>query len=140
MNNFKLDTNTTTKVFTFCSAFAYLKLDRVTLIFENNSSIDWASLVSNMKLKVILRNIVCQGHKIVDERKDEFPLHLQIDPSQVQPVFILNQTIQNKTFTIGLSDKEHFYTDLIFELEDSGNNEEPCSLLFEYEMSDMEEK
>ena len=140
MNTFKLDTNTKTKEFTFCSESAFLKLVRVTLILEDNSNIDWVTLASNVKLNVILRNIVHQDQQIVDERTDEFPLNLHLDPNQVQPVFILNQTIQTKKFTIGLSEKEHFYTDLIFELEDSGNSEEPCSLLYEYEKSEMEEK
>lgn len=140
MNTFKLDTNTKTKEFIFCSESAFLKLVRVTLIVEDNSNKDLGNLASNVKLNVILRKIVHQDQQKVDKREDQFPLSLRLDPNQLQPVFTLNQTIQTKKFTIGFSEKEHFYTDLIFKLEDSGNSEEPCSLLFEYEMSEMEEK
>jgi len=140
MKTFTLNRVHKSKEFTFHSSSASMKVGKVSLLLENNSNVEWTSLISKLKLKAELRYTVYQENDILDNRIEEFPIHLLIDPYQNQPVFILNQTIESKKFKIGLSDKEHFYTDLIFELEDSGNNEEPCSLLIEYEMSDMEEK
>jgi lantibiotic modifying enzyme len=140
MKTFTLGGVNKSKKFIFHSSSASIKVGKVSLLLENDSNAEWTSLISKLKLKAELRHTVNQENDILDNRMEEFPIHLLIDPYQNQPVFILNQTIESKKIKIGLSDKEHFYTDLIFELEDSGNNGEPWSLLFEYEMSDMDEK
>ena len=140
MMTFTLDRENKFKEFIFHSSSASIKIMKAALVLENDTNVDWTSLIANLKLNAELSYIVHENNDTLDPRKEEFPIHLNVDPYQKQPVFTLNQTIQSRKFKIGLSDKEQFYTDLIFQLEDSGNNEEPCSLLFEYEMSDMEEK
>lgn len=87
------------------------------------------------------RCIIFQTKEFADDRKIILPIDLPIDPYQNQSIVILNQTFESKTFFIGFSDppKERLYNDLIFRLIYLENNEEPWSLQFEYEMSDMKE-
>ena len=140
MNTFILDKDRSHKKFTFSSSTSSNRLSRVSISTDSNSNLDWIALVSKLKLKVTLRYIVSQTKEFIDDRIEEFPIHLQIELNQKQPVFNLNKTISTKTFLIGCSDKEHFYSDLIIDLEIVENTKENFSLLFEYEMSEMEEE
>ncbi len=68
--------------------------------------------------------------RFIDERSKQFPIHLQIDAYQVQPVFQLNQLIKNETFTLGINTEPKFYRTLKLILHNFDKLEDDYSLEF----------
>lgn len=99
--------------------------------FEN----EWTNFISNVKLTAELKYVVFDDQQgcFIDERKNQFPLHLLVDPYQVQPVFHLNTLIKNETFTVGINPERKFYRTLKLELQDVENLDEDYTLEFNIE-------
>ena len=99
--------------------------------FEN----EWTNFISNVKLTAELKYVVFDDQQgcYIDERKNQFPLHLLVDPYQVQPVFHLNTLIKNETFTVGINPERKFYRTLKLELQDVENLDEDYTLEFNIE-------
>jgi hypothetical protein len=99
--------------------------------FEN----EWTNFISKVKLTAELKYVVFDDQQgcLIDERKNQFPIHLLVDPYQVQPVFQLNKLIKNETFTLGINPERKFYRTLKLELQDVENLDEDYSLEFNIE-------
>lgn len=99
--------------------------------FEN----EWTNFISNVKLTAELKYVVFDDQQgcFIDERKNQFPLHLLVEPYQVQPVFHLNTLIKNETFTVGINPERKFYRTLKLELQDVENLDEDYTLEFNIE-------
>ena len=99
--------------------------------FEN----EWTIFISKVKLTAELKYVVFNAHQgcFIDERKNQFPIHLLVDPYQVQPVFHLNTLIKNEIFTLGINPERKFYRILKLELQDVENLDEDYSLEFNIE-------
>jgi hypothetical protein len=99
--------------------------------FEN----EWTNFISKVKLTAELKYVVFDDHQgcFIDERKNQFPIHLLVDPYQVQPVFHLNTLIKNETFTVGINPERKYYRTLKLELQDVENLDEDYTLEFNIE-------
>ena len=99
--------------------------------FEN----EWTIFISKVKLTAELKYVVFNAQQgcFIDERKNQFPIHLLVDPYQVQPVFHLNTLIKNEIFTLGINPERKFYRILKLELQDVENLDEDYSLEFKIE-------
>ena len=99
--------------------------------FEN----EWTIFISKVKLTAELKYVVFNAQQgcFIDERKNQFPIHLLVDPYQVQPVFHLNTLIKNEIFTLGINPERKFYRTLKLELQDVENLDEDCTLEFNIE-------
>ena len=99
--------------------------------FEN----EWTNFISKVKLTAELKYVVFNAQQgcFIDERKNQFPIHLLVDPYQVQPVFHLNTLIKNEIFTLGINPERKFYRILKLELQDVENLDEDYSLEFNIE-------
>ena len=99
--------------------------------FEN----EWTIFISKVKLTAELKYVVFNAQQgcFIDERKNQFPIHLLVDPYQVQPVFHLNTLIKNEIFTLGINPERKFYRILKLELQYVDNLDEDYSLEFNIE-------
>ena len=99
--------------------------------FEN----EWTNFISKVKLTAELKYVVFDDQQgcFIDERKNQFPIHLLVDPYQVQPVFHLNTLIKNEIFTVGINPERKFYRTLKLELLDVENLDEDYTLEFNIE-------
>jgi hypothetical protein len=104
--------------------------------FEN----EWTNFILKVKLTAELRHVVFvdpEG-RFIDDRIKQFPIHLLVDPYQVQPIFQLNKLIKNETFTLGINPERKFYRILKLELQDVEYLNEDYSLEFNIEKFNMD--
>ena len=99
--------------------------------FEN----EWTNFISKVKLTAELKYVVFDDQQgcFIDERKNQFPIHLLVDPYQVQPIFQLNKLIKNETIKIGINTDLKFYRTLKLELKDYENLDSNHTLEFNIE-------
>ena len=104
--------------------------------FEN----EWTNFISKVKLTAELKYVVFDDQQgcFIDERKNQFPINLLVDPYQVQPIFHLNTLIRNETFTKGINPDLKFYSILKLELQDIENLDEDYSLEFNIEKFNLD--
>jgi hypothetical protein len=98
-------------------------IQSVYVTFQNNSENLWSNFLSKVKITAELQNVVFddQQGRFIDEIRKQFPIHLLVDPYQVQPIFHLNTLIRNETFTLGVNPERKFYRALKLELQDEEN-------------------
>ena len=99
--------------------------------FEN----EWTNFISKVKLTAELKYVFFddQQGRFIDERKNQFPIHLLVDPYQVQPIFHLNTLIRNETFTKGINPDLKFYNILKLEIKDYENLDSNHTLVLNIE-------
>ena len=114
---------------------SYLMIHSVSVTSQKNFKNKWTNFISQVKLTAELKYVVFDDQKgrFIDERKNQFPIHLLVDPYQVQPVFKLNKLIKNETFTLGINPERKFYRTLKLELQDVENLDEDYCLEFNIE-------
>jgi hypothetical protein len=114
---------------------SYLMIHSVSVTSQKNFKNKWTNFISQVKLSAELKYVVFDDQKgrFIDERKNQFPIHLLVDPYQVQPVFKLNKLIKNETFTLGINPERKFYRTLKLELQDVENLDEDYCLEFNIE-------
>ena len=114
---------------------SYLMIHSVSVTSQKNFENKWTNFISQVKLTAELKYVVFDDQKgrFIDERKNQFPIHLLVDPYQVQPVFKLNKLIKNETFTLGINPERKFYRTLKLELQDVENLDEDYSLVLNIE-------
>ena len=107
----------------------------VSVTSQKNFQNEWTNFISQVKLTAELKYVVFDDQQgcFIDERKNQFPIHLLVDPYQVQPVFQLNKLIKNETFTLGINPERKFYRTLKLALLDAENLNEDYSLEFNIE-------
>jgi hypothetical protein len=114
---------------------SYLMIHSVSVTSQKNFEKKWTNFISQVKLIAEMKYVVFDDKQgcFIDERKNQFPIHLLVDPYQVQPVFQLNKLIKNETFTLGINPESKFYRTLKLELQDVENLDEEYSLLLNIE-------
>jgi len=112
-----------------------LLIQSVYVTSQNNSEKQWSNFISKVKLTAELRYVVFddQQGRLIDERKNQFPIHLLVDPYQVQPIFQLNTLIKNETFTKGINPDLKFYSILKLEIKDYENPDSDHTLVLNIE-------
>ncbi len=120
---------------------SYLLIHSVFVRFQKNFENEWTNFISRVKLTAELRCVVFddQQGRYIDDRRKLFPIHLLIDPYQVQPAFQVNKLIKNETLTLGINAERKFYGTLKLELHDVENLEEYYSLEFNIEKFNIDD-
>ena len=114
---------------------SYLMIHCVSVISQKNFENKWTNFISQVKLSAELKYVVFDDQQgcFIDERKNQFPIHILVDPYQVQPVFQLNKLIKNETFTLGINPERKFYRTLKLELQDVEKLDEDYNLVLNIE-------
>ncbi len=114
---------------------SYLLIHSVFVTSQKNFKNEWTIFISKFKLTAELKYVVFddQQGRFIDERKNQFPIHLLVDPYQVQPIFHLNTLIRNETFTKGINPDLKFYNILKLEIKDYENLDSNHTLVMNIE-------
>jgi len=114
---------------------SYLLIHSAFVTSQKNFENEWTNFISKVKLTAELKYVVFDDQKgcFIDERKNQFPIHLLVDPYQVQPIFQLNKLIKNETIKIGINTDLKFYRTLKLELKDYENLDSNHTLEFNIE-------
>ena len=110
MNVIKLNKENPTIAFNLTAEESHLLIKSVCITTRNDCSDQWANFISKVKLSAELRYyaFIDSEGRLIDERKKQFPIHLLPDPYPAQPVFPLNKSIKNETFTVGINPEQKF--------------------------------
>ena len=135
MEQIKLNKENPEMEFKLNSKDSYLLIHSVFVTSQKNFENEWTNFISKVKLTAELKYVVFddQQGRFIDERKNQFPINLLVDPYQVQPIFHLNTLIRNETFTKGINPDLKFYSILKLELQDIENLDEDYTLEFNIE-------
>ena len=135
MEQIKLNKENPEMEFKLNSKDSYLLIHSVFVTSQKNFENEWTNFISKVKLTAELKYVVFddQQGRFIDERRKQFPIHLMVDPYQVQPIFQLNKLIKNETFTKGINPDLKFYSILKLELQDVENLDEDYTLEFNIE-------
>ncbi len=135
MEQIKLNKENPEIEFKLNSADSYLLIHSAAVTSSMDFKNEWTNFISRVKLTAELKYVVFDDQQVcfIDERKNQFPIHLLVDPYQAQPVFQLNKLIKNETFTLGINPERKFYRTLKLELLDAENLNEDYSLEFNIE-------
>ena len=135
MEQIKLNKENPVMEFKLNSEDSYLLIQSIFVTSQKSFETDWKNFISKVKLIAELSYVVFidQEGRFMDDRKKQFPIHLNPDLYQVQPVFHLNTLIKNETFTVGINPERKFYRTLKLELLDVENLDEDYSLEFNIE-------
>ena len=110
MNIIKLNKENPTIEFNLTAEDSSLLIKSVCITTNNDCSDQWADIISKVKLSAELRyfSVIDAEGRFIDERKKQFPIHIIPGPYQAQPVFPLNKSIKNETFTVGINPEQKF--------------------------------
>ena len=96
MEQIKLNKENPEMEFKLNSKDSYLLIHSAFVTSQKNFENDWTDFISKVKLTAELRDVVFvdpEG-RFIDDRIKQFPIHLLVDPYQVQPIFQLNKLIK----------------------------------------------
>ena len=119
---------------------SYLLIHSAFVASRKNFENEWTNFISQVKLTAELRYVVFvdpEG-RVIDERKKQFPICFLPDLYQIQPVFHLNSSIKNESFTLGINPEIMFYRTLKLELQDVENLDEDYTLELNIEKFDID--
>ncbi len=135
MEQIKLNKEIPEIEFKLNSEDSYLLIHSVFVTSQKNFKNEWTNFISKVKLTAELKYIVFDDsqQRFIDERKNQFLIHLLVDSYQVQPIFQLNKLIKNETFTLGINPDLKFYRTLKLELQDYENLDSDHTLEFNIE-------
>jgi len=127
--------------FTLNAEDSHLLIQSVCVTSKTNTKNQWTNFISKIQLTAELKFVVFDIPEVrfIDERNEQFPIHLIIDPYEVQPVFHLNKVIKNETFTLGIEPERKFYNILKLELQGVGNLDDDYNLEFNIEKFKIDE-
>ena len=135
MNQINLNKENPVIEFTLNAEDSHLLIQSIYLTSKNDTENQWTNFISKIQLTAELKYVVFDVPKVrfIDERNEQFPIHLIIDPYEVQPVFHVNKLIKNETFTLGTNPERKFYNILKLELQGIENLDEDYNLEFSIE-------
>jgi hypothetical protein len=135
LEQIKLNKENPEMEFKLNSKDSFLLIHRVFVTSQKNFENEWTNFISKVKLTAELRYVVFDDHQgcFIDEIKNQFPIHLLVDPYQVQPIFQLNTLIKNETFTKGINPDLKFYSILKLEIKDYENPDSDHTLVLNIE-------
>ena len=135
MNQINLNKENPVIEFTLNAEDSHLLIQSVCVTSKTNTEDQWTNFISKIQLTAELKYVVFDVPEVrfIDERNEQFPIHLIIDPYEVQPVFHVNKLIKNETFTLGTNPERKFYNILKLELQGIENLDEDYNLEFSIE-------
>jgi hypothetical protein len=135
LNQINLNTKNPVKEFTLNAADSHLLIQSIYLTSKNDKGRQWTNFISKIQLTAELKYVVFDvpAVRFIDERKEQFPIHLLIDPFEVQPVFQLNKLIKNETFTLGINPERKFYNILKLAVQNTEHFDDDYNLEFNVE-------
>ena len=141
MNQINLNKENPVVEFTLNAEDSHLLIQSIYLTSKNDTANQWTNFISKIQLTAELKYVVFDVPKVrfIDERNEQFPIHLIIDPYEVQPVFHVNKLIKNETFTLGTNPERKFYNILKLELQGIENLDEDYNLEFSIEKFKIDE-
>ena len=141
MNQINLNKENPVMEFTLNAEDSHLLIQSVCVTSKTNTKNQWTNFISKIQLTAELKFVVFDIPEVrfIDERNEQFPIHLIIDPYEVQPVFHLNKVIKNETFTLGIEPERKFYNILKLELQGVGNLDDDYNLEFNIEKFKIDE-
>ena len=135
LNQINLNKENPVMEFTLNAEDSHLLIQSVCVTSKTNTGNQWSNFISKIQLIAELKHVVFDilEARFIDEKKEQFSIHLIIDPYQVQPVFYLNKVIKNETFTLGIDPERKFYNILKLELQGVEKLDEDYNLAFNIE-------
>ena len=135
MNQINLNTKNPVKEFTLNAEDSYLLIQSIHLTSKNYKGRQWANFISKLKLTAELKYLVFDVPELrfIDERKEQFPIHLLIDPFEDRPVFHVNKLIKNDSFTLGIETERKFYNILKLAVQNTEHFDDDYNLEFNVE-------
>ena len=132
MEQIKLNKEIPEIEFKLNSEESYLLIHSVFVTSQKNLENEWTNFITKVKLTAELNYVVFNDpqQRFINEIKNQFPIHLRVDPYQVQPIFKLNKLIKNETFTLGINPDLKFYQILKLELQDFNTLDDDYTLEF----------
>lgn len=117
---FELNREYPFKQFEFCSADFKLNILSVKLLVD--SQIEWQRLLSKFQIRVyvLCRDLEYSG-----------PIHLFIDPNNIEPLFLVNKLIDKNVFERGIPLDSLSNIFVKIELRENQTIDEPFTLRFE---------
>jgi hypothetical protein len=140
LNQINLYKENTEIEFTLNAEDSHLLIQNVCVTSKTNTEDQWTNFISKIQITAELRYVVFDISEVRfnDEKKEQFTIHLIIDPYHVQSVFQLNKLIKNETFILGTDPERKFYNILKLELQGVENLDEDYNLEFNIEKFKIE--
>jgi hypothetical protein len=141
LNQISLNTENPEIEFTLNAADSHLLIQNIHLISKNYKGNQWTNFISMIQLTAELKYVVFDVPEVrfIDERKEQFPIHLLIDPFEDRPVFHVNKLIKNESFTLGIDSERKFYNILKLALLNIEHLDDDYNLAFNIEKFKMDD-
>lgn len=135
MNQINLNTKNPEIEFTLNAENSHLLIQSIQLTSKNYKGSQWTNFISKLQLTAELKYVVFNVPELrfIDERKEQFPIHLLIDPYEDGPVFHVNKLIKNETFTLGIDPERKFYNILKLAVQNIEHLDDDYNLVFNFE-------
>jgi hypothetical protein len=121
--------------FTLNAEDSHLLIQSIYLTSKNDKGRQWTNFISKIQLTAELKYVVFDVLEVrfIDERKEQFPIHLLIDPFEDRPVFHVNKLIKNDSFTLGIETERKFYNILKLAVQNTEHLDDDYNLEFNVE-------
>ena len=121
--------------FTLNAEDSHLLIQSIYLTSKNDKGRKWTNFISKIQLTAELKYVVFDVLEVrfIDERKEQFPIHLLIDPFEDRPVFHVNKLIKNDSFTLGIETERKFYNILKLAVQNTEHLDDDYNLKFNVE-------
>jgi hypothetical protein len=121
--------------FTLNAEDSHLLIQSIYLTSKNDKGRQWTNFISKIQLTAELKYVVFDVLEVrfIDERKEQFPIHLLIDPFEDRPVFHVNKLIKNESFTLGIDSERKFYNILKLAVQNTEHLDDDYNLEFNIE-------
>lgn len=135
MGQIKLNKEISETEFKLNSADSYVLIHSVAVTSPNNIRNEWTNFISQVKLTAEFKYVVFDDsqQRFIDKREIQYPIHLIVDPYQLQPIFQLDRLLKNETFNLGVNMNLKYYTKLKLKLQEVENLDSDYSLEFSIE-------
>lgn len=141
MNQITLNTKNPEIEFTLNAEDSHLLIQSIHLTSKNYKGNQWTNVISKVQLTAELKYVVFNVPELrfIDERKEQFPILLLIDPYENGPVFRVNKLIKNETFPLGIDPERKFYNILKLGIKNIEHLDDDYNLEFNIEKFKMDD-
>lgn len=134
MNTFSLDNTNAQISFKLNAIESYIHIYTIALITFGSTNKEWINIYPKLELTAELKYFVYADSNDIQIDIRSFSIPITIDPAQSQPIFNINRTIQNESFTIGNNPEKKSYSTLKLELKETEAISEKYELRLEVKM------
>ena len=135
MNQINLNTENPEIEFILNAEDSHLLIQSIFLTSKNNRGSQWANFISKLQLTAELKYVIFDVPEVqfIDEKKEQFPIHLLFDPCEDRPVFHVNKLIQNESFTLSTYPERKFYNILKLAIQNTEHLDNDFNWVFNVE-------